>query len=165
MREQDDTIATLTAEKSAQYDCHAGPGTTLPACGGCVTCLLREIASLTAERNTFCERLNEIDGGIYDTMRISEKQWIKRAHELTEEQDALKVHMEASDIMLRTLTAERDALRDLAYVIPPSPEDPQGDTYRDAWEECNRERDALRAKVNDLEQDLADCQNALANSH
>lgn len=26
----------------ARYDCHGGPGTTIPACGACLTCVMRE---------------------------------------------------------------------------------------------------------------------------
>jgi len=35
----------------------------------------------------------------------------------------------------------------LAYVIPPSADDPIGDSYQDAWTECDRERTELRAEV------------------
>jgi hypothetical protein len=51
--EREAEIAALQAElvesqreKEACFDCHAGPGTTLPACGACVTCLLREVDTL-----------------------------------------------------------------------------------------------------------------------
>jgi hypothetical protein len=48
-------VEQLTSEKAAQYDCHAGPGTTLPACGGCITFLLREIDRLTAATRRLVE--------------------------------------------------------------------------------------------------------------
>lgn len=38
-------------ESEARFDCHAGPGTTEPACGACVTCLLRDIEAAHAERD------------------------------------------------------------------------------------------------------------------
>jgi len=44
----------------------------------------------------------------------------------------------------RTACPDCARLTALAYVIPPSADDPVGDTYQDAWVECNRERDALR---------------------
>lgn len=33
------------------YDCHAGPGTTEPGCGACITCLHRVLQGVEAERD------------------------------------------------------------------------------------------------------------------
>lgn len=41
-RERNEAIA----ESARRYDCHGGPGTTEPACGACVSCLMRAIEPL-----------------------------------------------------------------------------------------------------------------------
>ena len=51
----------LRAESESRFDCHAGPGTTEPACGGCVTCLLRDLEAAEAERDTLRDRLSRAE--------------------------------------------------------------------------------------------------------
>lgn len=40
-------IHELLTEREDRFDCHAGPGTTEPACGCCTTCLQRELDAVT----------------------------------------------------------------------------------------------------------------------
>lgn len=46
-------------DAAARYDCKGGPGTTAPACGGCVTCLHRVIEKAEADLREAHERLDE----------------------------------------------------------------------------------------------------------
>lgn len=42
-------VRELAAESERRYDCHAGPGTTEPACGACISCLTNVIATQETE--------------------------------------------------------------------------------------------------------------------
>ena len=44
-------LEAVTRERDERYDCRGGPGTTAPACGGCVTCLHRVIEATERERD------------------------------------------------------------------------------------------------------------------
>lgn len=43
LRAAEDRAQQLATERERWVDCHAGPGTTEPACGACTTCLTREL--------------------------------------------------------------------------------------------------------------------------
>ncbi|HNB04301.1 MAG TPA: hypothetical protein PKV97_00085 [Thauera aminoaromatica] len=56
------------AESASRFDCHRGPGTTEPGCGGCVSCLLRieegmaaKVVRAEKERDAAITRLRETD--------------------------------------------------------------------------------------------------------
>lgn len=63
-----DKIQELTIERERRFDCHGGPGTTNPACGGCTTCLLNKVSALEKQRDmaerwqhAVAEELNAIE--------------------------------------------------------------------------------------------------------
>lgn len=52
----------MIAILEARIDCHAGPGTATPACGACVSCLLRVIETLEREKAALTTRVSVLDG-------------------------------------------------------------------------------------------------------
>jgi hypothetical protein len=52
-----DRVVQVEAESARRYDCHGGPGTIEPACGGCVSCLLRALEQVTHERDALAGNL------------------------------------------------------------------------------------------------------------
>lgn len=52
-------LAEAERKVEARFDCHAGPGTTEPACGGCVSCLTRALAEAERKRDRLVVRLDE----------------------------------------------------------------------------------------------------------
>lgn len=55
-------FAQKSIESEARYDCHAGPGTTTPACGACVSCLHRTLTWVEAEKDKLAIRVSVLDG-------------------------------------------------------------------------------------------------------
>lgn len=46
VRELTKASEAMLVERDARFDCKGGPGTTTPACRGCVTCLHRELEQM-----------------------------------------------------------------------------------------------------------------------
>jgi len=58
---------------SDPLDCHGGPGTTDPACGGCITCLNRIIENDDQERSTLRGRVQDLEGQLLEARDLDVK--------------------------------------------------------------------------------------------
>jgi hypothetical protein len=74
------------AEVERRTDCHAGPGTTEPECGGCVSCLTRKLAAAEAEAERRREALEGVLAALENLAII-----IESGERLPEEQRALEL--------------------------------------------------------------------------
>jgi hypothetical protein len=57
-------LSTLRAQLEARFDCHGGPGTTIEACGACLTCVMRDrdgLAELFAAAKKDTARLDLLE--------------------------------------------------------------------------------------------------------
>lgn len=95
-------------EKEARYDCHAGPGTTEPACGGCTSCLTRALDAAEA-------RAVAAENGLANTreaLRVASQEVFKFKRETGEWKEAHRLKV----IRAETAERERDAAR---AALPP----------------------------------------------
>lgn len=124
-----------TAESESRYDCHGGPGTTEPACGACVSCLLRveenilkEAAAAKQERDALRGQLAEhadsphayICKQVAELAAKKEKEceallatitgWQKRCETSEAKCQELWQELKASRLATETTAKERDAL-------------------------------------------------------
>lgn len=100
LRERDTARARvheLLQEQERRFDCHAGPGTTEPACGACTTCLDRELEGLRAESESFRKQLlGEREA------RTDREAEIELLHE---ERDRLRTSLDGAEVLCNALKA------------------------------------------------------------
>lgn len=85
------------ARSAERYDCHAGPGTTQPACGACLTCVMRE-------RDEAREKVKELEAHL--ETRVSRITELERCHEIWADQIVRTTQTEKDRDRLKALVGE-----------------------------------------------------------
>lgn len=115
------------AEAEKLKDCHAGPGTTEPACGGCIRCLNGEIERLTAELEAWklakgaARMRREITALETEVARLRDRM-VAAFGEGTDETHLVEIAHEHERVIVRAEKAEarRDAYRNQAQRLADS---------------------------------------------